>query len=85
MLASGVSLVRALDIISNQEGIPDSEREVYQDVLQDLKKGILLSEAMESKKCFPELMIGMLRSGEGSGNIDQVTGRWQHSMRRIIS
>ena len=75
LLASGVSLVRALDIISNQEGIPDSEREVYQDVLQDLKKGILLSEAMESKKCFPELMIGMLRSGEGSGNIDQVTGR----------
>ena len=38
LLASGVSLVRALDIISNQEGIPDSEREVYQDVLQDLKK-----------------------------------------------
>ena len=75
LLASGVSLVRALDIISNQEGIPDSEREVYQDVLQDLKKGIPLSEAMESKKCFPELMIGMLHSGEGSGNIDQVTGR----------
>ncbi|MBS1317360.1 MAG: type II secretion system F family protein, partial [Lachnospiraceae bacterium] len=27
------------------------------------------------KKCFPDLMIGMLRAGEGSGNLDQVTER----------
>lgn len=33
------------------------------------------TEAMESKQCFPDLMIGMLRSGEGSGNLDQVTDR----------
>lgn len=75
LLASGVTLVRALDIISEQEGITEGEREIYKDILQDLKKGIPLSEAMETKKCFPDLMIGMLRSGEGSGNIDQVTGR----------
>lgn len=75
LLASGVSLVRALDIISEQEGIPPKEKEVYKAVLQDLRKGISLSDAMESKKCFPELMIGMLRAGEGSGNLDQVTER----------
>lgn len=70
LLASGVSLVRALDIISDQEGIPPKEKEVYQAVLMDLRKGISLSEAMETKKCFPNLMIGMLRAGEGSGNLD---------------
>lgn len=75
LLASGVSLVRALDIISEQEGIPDAEREVYQAVLMDLKRGISLSEAMETKECFPDLMVGMIRSGEGSGNLDQVTER----------
>lgn len=75
LLASGVSLVRALDILSEQEGISPQEREIYQAVLQDLRKGIPLSEAMETKKCFPDLMIGMLRSGEGSGNLDQVTQR----------
>lgn len=75
LLASGVSLVRALDIISEQEGINPREREVYQAVLLDLRKGIGLSDAMESKKCFPDLMIGMLRAGEGSGNLDQVTER----------
>lgn len=75
LLASGVSLVRALDIISEQEGINPKEREVYQAVLLDLRKGIGLADAMESKKCFPDLMIGMLRAGEGSGNLDQVTER----------
>lgn len=75
LLASGVSLVRALDIISEQEGIPDVEREIYQAVLMDLKRGISLSEAMETKECFPDLMVGMIRSGEGSGNLDQVTER----------
>lgn len=75
LLASGVSLVRTLDIISKQEGIKQSEREVYEAVLTDLRKGISLSEAMENRQAFPELMIGMIRSGEGSGNLDQVTGR----------
>ncbi len=75
LLASGISLVRALDIISEQEGISRQEREIYQAVLLDLKRGISLAEAMETKKCFPDLMIGMIRSGEGSGNIDVVMER----------
>lgn len=75
LLASGVTLVRALDIISEQEGINKDERDIYKDVLQDLKRGISLSDAMESKECFPNLMIGMIRSGEGSGNLDLVTQR----------
>ena len=75
LLASGVTLVRALDIISEQEGINKDERNIYKDVLQDLKRGISLSDAMESKECFPDLMIGMIRSGEGSGNLDLVTQR----------
>lgn len=75
LLASGVTLVRALDIISEQEGINKDERDIYKDVLQDLKRGISLSDAMEYKECFPDLMIGMIRSGEGSGNLDLVTQR----------
>mgnify|MGYP002768035724 FL=1 len=75
LLASGVTLVRALDIISEQEGINKDERDIYKDVLQDLKRGISLSDAMESKECFSDLMIGMIRSGEGSGNLDLVTQR----------
>lgn len=75
LLASGVSLVRALDIISDQEGMDPKEQEIYRAVLNDMKRGISLSEAMETKGCFPELMLGMIRSGEGSGNLDLVTQR----------
>ncbi len=41
----------------------------------DLKKGVGLSDAMEAQNCFPELMLGMVRSGEGNGNIDEVMER----------
>ena len=74
LLTAGVSLVRALDIISQEEGSPFA-REVYGEMLADIKKGISLSEAMENRNCFPELMKGMIRSGEGSGNLDEVTAR----------
>ena len=75
LLASGISIVRALEIIADEEGLPAYARSVYLSVLAELRKGTSLSEAMETKNCFPELMIGMIRSGEGSGNIDAVMER----------
>lgn len=75
LLASGVSLVRALDIISQEEGIPPYARDVYTAVLEEVKKGVSLSEAMEAQGCFQDLMTGMIRSGEGNGNLDLVTKR----------
>lgn len=75
LLASGVTLVRSLDIISQEEGISPYAREVYLAVLAEVKKGVSLSEAMENQGCFQELMLGMIRSGEGNGNLDVVTKR----------
>lgn len=75
LLTSGISIVRALEIVAEEEGVPAWLRSIYQEVLTELKKGVSLSEAMEEQKCFPELMLGMIRSGEGSGNIDSVMER----------
>ncbi len=75
LLSAGVSLVRALDIISREEGMPGFAREVYGEMLVDIKKGVSLSDSMENQDCFPALMKGMIRSGEGSGNLDEVTAR----------
>ncbi len=75
LLRAGVSLVRALDIISQEEGLAAFARDVYIELLSDLKKGVSLSEAMENRNCFPGLMRGMIRSGEGNGNLDEVTSR----------
>lgn len=75
LLASGISIVRALEIVAEEEGTAAAVRAVYLDILAELRKGVSLSEAMEARQCFPELMLGMIRSGEGSGNIDQVMSR----------
>ena len=75
LLASGVSIVRGLEIIADEEGISAVTRSLYRDILADLRKGAALSEAMEARRCFPELMLGMIRSGEGSGNMDGVMNR----------
>ncbi len=75
LLASGVSIVRALEIIAEEEGLAPVTRALYLEILSDLKKGLSLSESMEARQCFPELMLGMIRSGEGTGNIDAVMNR----------
>ncbi len=75
LLASGISIVRALEIVAGGEGLSARVRSVYLDVLSQLQKGVHLWKAMEAQKCFPELMLGMIRSGEESGRLDQVTER----------
>lgn len=75
LLSSGVSIVRALEIVAEEEGTPKAVRDIYLELLADLKRGVSLSESMEEKRCFPGLMVGMVRSGEGSGNMDLVMER----------
>lgn len=62
LMASGVTLVRALDIVAGEEGQPAYAKETYEAVMAEVKKGVSLSEAMEERNCFPELMLGMIRS-----------------------
>ena len=75
LLASGVSLVRALTIISRDEGISAGLRRVYESVLSEVRKGSSLSDALEAQQVFPALMLGMIRAGEGSGRLDRVAER----------
>ena len=72
LLASGVSLVRALTIISQDEGISAGLRRIYENVLGEVRKGSSLSAALEAQQVFPTLMLG---AGEGSGKLDQVAER----------
>lgn len=72
LLAAGVTLVRALKIISDDESIPQKERDIYSEVLKLVRTGMPLSEAMEEQgDTFPSLFINMIRSAESSGNLDK--------------
>ena len=76
LVGSGVSLVRALYIISKQETLRNYERIIYENVLRSVRRGIPLSDSMEQLNgAFPDLLINMVRSAEAAGNLDKVAMR----------
>lgn len=76
LLKAGVSLVRSLNIISNEIGVKSADKETYQNLLNAIRQGIPLSEAMEEQgKTFPVLLVSMMRSAEANGNLDQTSLR----------
>jgi len=71
LLSAGVTLVRALKIISDDESISPKEREIYAEILRYVRTGMPLSDALEEEgDTFPALFINMVRSSEASGNLD---------------
>lgn len=71
MLSSGISLLRAVSIIS-QRDLKPHVRAVYQNVYRALQTGVTLGDAMSQQNgAFPELLINMYYAGESSGKLDQ--------------
>lgn len=76
LLQAGVSLVRSLNIIAEEEGLKDSYKAIYGEILQLIRQGIPLSEAMEAQgRAFPPLLVNMMRAAEANGNISQTSMR----------
>lgn len=76
LLDAGVTLVRALNIIADEEGLDPRYKMIYNSILALIRQGIPLSEAMEQQgNAFPVLLISMIRSAEANGNIDQTSKR----------
>lgn len=72
LLGAGVTLVKALRIISEDESIKEKERQMYSDVLRLVRSGMPLSDAMDEQGgAFPTLFVNMIRSAESGGNMDQ--------------
>lgn len=69
MIAAGLALSRALGIVVKQTKNPKF-RITLRAVLDDLQRGMPLSDAMEKfPKIFPQLMVSMVRAGEESGGL----------------
>ena len=72
MINSGLSLLRALSILSDQTDNPKL-CEVYASVRLSVEQGSSLSQALaQHPKVFPPIMINMTRAGETGGFLDQV-------------
>ncbi len=75
MLGSGITLVRAIEIILRRD-ISGKERELYEGLYRSLLAGNSLSEALEEAGgCFPPLLINMYKAAEANGTIDQTAMR----------
>lgn len=76
LLNAGVSLVRALHILAQEEEIDPYSRRVFEDVQNQIRRGISLSEAMRAQgSAFPELLNQMIHAAENSGTIDKTIAR----------
>ena len=80
LLASGVSLVRALTIISQDEGISAGLRRVYESVLSEVRKGSSLSDALESVDGFQRKLCSSIAVGEETGQLDSMLDSIADSM-----
>jgi type IV pilus assembly protein PilC len=72
MINSGLSLLRALNILTEQTENPELAR-VLGEVRNDIETGSALSVAMaKHPKVFPPLMVNMTKAGEVGGFLDSV-------------
>lgn len=74
LLGAGINLARALTILT-QADLPQRQVMVCQTILNEVSAGASLSAAMDRQGVFPDLMLGMIRSAEGNGNLDAVAAR----------
>ena len=75
MLSSGITAVRAMDILKQRDFKPKLKA-VYEKLHKDVLQGLSIAEAMRLQgKVFPELLINMMASGEASGQLENTTDK----------
>lgn len=75
MLTSGLTLVKALDILCKEQE-SEAARNVWRDVYENVQKGESFSDALEVHgSVFPTLMTSMVGAGEASGQLDIIMQR----------
>ncbi len=75
MLTSGLTLVKALDILCKEQE-SEAARNVWRDVYENVQKGESFSDALEIHgSVFPTLMTAMVGAGESSGQMDVIMQR----------
>lgn len=75
MLTSGLTLVKALDILSKEQ--PNEQaKQIWQSVYENVQKGESFSSSLEMYSgVFPDFLISMVAAGETSGSLDVIMQR----------
>ena len=75
MLSSGLTLVKALDILSKEQET-EKARKIWQEIYENVQKGESFSSSLEAQgDAFPAFMKSMVNAGESSGQMDVIMKR----------
>ncbi|GFZ32517.1 type II secretion system protein F [Clostridium zeae] len=74
MLSSGVSLVQALETVSEVVGNKIAQNKLLE-IREELIKGEGLSKPIEESKIFPPMLASMIKIGEESGSLDEILNK----------
>ncbi len=75
MTSAGLSLVRALHILQEQQENKKAKA-VLLDIYEEVQKGKSFSDVLHAKPgVFPEMFVSMVAAGEASGTLDQMLNR----------
>ncbi|MCR5718831.1 MAG: type II secretion system F family protein [Oscillospiraceae bacterium] len=84
MLTSGLTLVKALDILSKEQPT-EQAKEVWQSVYENVQKGESFSSSLEMYNgVFPEFLISMVNAGETSGQLDVIMQRMSDHYQKEV-
>jgi type II secretory pathway component PulF len=76
LLRSGVPMLRALEVLSEQDGSPPVLRQTLATVREDVAGGETLADAMDKHpNLFKDLHCAMIRAGERGGFLEDVLAR----------
>ena len=75
MLTSGLTLVRALDILYKEQ-VKEGPKQIFREVYEEVQKGSSFSDALKMQQgAFPNFMVSMIQAGESSGSLDVIVKR----------
>lgn len=84
MLTSGIQMVRAVEITATVVGNPLYE-ELLTDVVEKVKGGTQLSEALEAHNEFPGILVQMIKVGEETGELGNILETLAKFYRREVN
>ena len=85
MLRSGITLLAALKTVAEQAA-RRSMRLIWQRVAERIQEGSTLGDALADHRCFPHLVVQLVRVGEQTGNLEPVVSRASDALekRRLL-
>ncbi len=84
MLASGIPMIRALELTKNVVNSPSYLKAIDKSI-EDVKAGGALSDAFAKHPQFPTILIQLVKVGEETGNLGTILGTLAKFYRREVS